>query len=216
MGKVLKIGIYQIKNKKNGLIYIGSSNNIDKRWKEHKRELNSNRHKNRFIQADWNEFGEDEFEFLIIEECDVDERYEIEQEYLDRLLPYNRNNRGYNINENSKRKNMDGVRIYKDRYYRFNPFYKKSESEIKKMLKSGDYQFYKIEDIKTNNMYEWYSVHGDYYVIKIKGHIPRIIDHEDADNMTRESMVDYCEAMDTYDFLKDLAREGYMDYDDWC
>ena len=36
------IGIYKIENIINNKVYIGSSNNIERRWKEHKRLLNNN------------------------------------------------------------------------------------------------------------------------------------------------------------------------------
>ena len=39
-----KGGVYQIVNKLNGKIYIGSSKNMEKRWHKHKRLLMSGKH----------------------------------------------------------------------------------------------------------------------------------------------------------------------------
>ena len=44
------VGIYMIKNLKNDNIYIGQSKNIEKRWKEHIKELNGNYHPNKKMQ----------------------------------------------------------------------------------------------------------------------------------------------------------------------
>lgn len=60
-------GIYGIKNKINNKIYIGSSKRIEYRFKQHKCLLRRNAHKNPLLQLDYNEFGEDNFELLILE-----------------------------------------------------------------------------------------------------------------------------------------------------
>ena len=43
-------GIYGIQNKINNHIYVGQSNNIDKRFKEHYKALNNNTHSNCYLQ----------------------------------------------------------------------------------------------------------------------------------------------------------------------
>jgi group I intron endonuclease len=67
------IGIYAIRSKANEKIYIGKSKNIAKRWPYHRKDLKLNKHKNRYLQNDWNAFGEDNFEVLTIEECSIDD-----------------------------------------------------------------------------------------------------------------------------------------------
>jgi group I intron endonuclease len=99
------IGIYQIKNKVNGKIYIGSSVNIDKRWKYHRYYLNKNEHHNVLLQRSWNLYGESNFEFEIIEQFDDPALLlEREQHYLDTLQTTKPEN-GYNLcpNANSMR-----------------------------------------------------------------------------------------------------------------
>lgn len=64
-------GIYQIKNVINGNIYIGSSNDIlGTRWKKgHIPDLIKGRHTNGHLQNAWNKYGQNNFEFSVIEEC---------------------------------------------------------------------------------------------------------------------------------------------------
>ena len=95
------MAIYKIVNKKNGKFYIGSTKNINIRWADHKRELNQNKHHCSRLQNSWNKHGEENFEFLVIEEivCFKD-LLKREQFYLDKLKPYN-DIFGYNISPNA-------------------------------------------------------------------------------------------------------------------
>lgn len=90
-------GVYQIRNKLNGKIYIGSSNNMERRWKEHKRNINIGKHGNTHMQNYVNlikdETGisvkklDDIFYFGCLEyEDDVNKRNKLEQKYLDLLF----------------------------------------------------------------------------------------------------------------------------------
>jgi group I intron endonuclease len=83
------VGIYRIKNLVNGKCYYGSSKNIEKRWKRHKRELKKNTHINCILQRSWDKYGEDNFLFEVVEECSVDIILETEQKYLDLQPEYN-------------------------------------------------------------------------------------------------------------------------------
>jgi group I intron endonuclease len=78
-------GIYKIVNKINGKYYVGSSKNILIRWKQHRRTLNKQIHKNLKLQHAWNKYGENNFEFIITEKCTPgrSELINIEQCYLD-------------------------------------------------------------------------------------------------------------------------------------
>lgn len=60
-------GIYKISNLQNGKVYIGQSVDINARWSNHRSELKRNKHGNLFLQRSWNKYGEQSFEFSIIE-----------------------------------------------------------------------------------------------------------------------------------------------------
>ena len=59
-------GIYAIWNRASNTIYIGSSNNIERRWSEHRRRLNGGTHSVTELQADWRALGEAAFTFQIV------------------------------------------------------------------------------------------------------------------------------------------------------
>lgn len=93
-------GIYKIINKTNGKYYIGSSQNIERRWETHKSQLNTQKHINIFLQRSWNKYSSDNFELKIIQNCDGYSREEIfliEQNYLDNL-----SEETYNLSKNAK------------------------------------------------------------------------------------------------------------------
>lgn len=64
--------IYSILNKENGRIYVGLTIDVKRRFKEHLAELRGNRHHNTHLQNAWNKYGEEAFEFNILETCDND------------------------------------------------------------------------------------------------------------------------------------------------
>ncbi len=66
-------GIYTIINRVNGRIYIGESLDIYRRWhKEHMPQLRKNIHNNKELQNDFNEYGEENFSFEILERYSED------------------------------------------------------------------------------------------------------------------------------------------------
>lgn len=60
-------GIYAITCTINGKIYIGSSNDINRRWGEHRSLLKNGKHSNPHLQKCWNKYGSDYFIFSILE-----------------------------------------------------------------------------------------------------------------------------------------------------
>ena len=90
MAKQKICGVYKITNRVNGKIYVGSSKNIYERWNQHKDKLRNNCHDNAHLQNAWIKYGENNFKFEIIEECDPNVQFEREQYYLNTLNPFDR------------------------------------------------------------------------------------------------------------------------------
>ena len=71
-----KSGIYAIVCSVNNGVYIGqtaSSNGFRKRWNVEKCNLNSNNgRENSHLNRAWNKYGQNSFEFKILEECEDD------------------------------------------------------------------------------------------------------------------------------------------------
>lgn len=80
-------GIYCIINIKNGNKYIGSSKNITSRLSKHTALLRHNKHENAHLQNAWNKYGEEYFDFYVLEKCDVSLLTEREQFYISTLNP---------------------------------------------------------------------------------------------------------------------------------
>ncbi len=78
-------GIYEIVNLADGkaTAYVGSSQDIEYRWGNHRSALRGGRHDNPRLQNAWNKYGEDAFVFSVLEEVGGDMLLIIEQEYLD-------------------------------------------------------------------------------------------------------------------------------------
>ncbi len=86
MDRIIK-GVYQIKNKLTGCIYIGSSRNIEKRLRQHFEHLAAKCHSNYKLQTDYCRQGKDIFETSIVEETTARLRsqlYDIEQKWIDK------------------------------------------------------------------------------------------------------------------------------------
>lgn len=92
--------IYKIENKIDGKVYIGSTVNLKNRYKHHRSQLRGNRHHSRHLQFAWNKYGESNFWFETIDECDAKDRVNrvITEQYW--INSYNSFNQevGYNIN----------------------------------------------------------------------------------------------------------------------
>lgn len=84
------IGIYKITNKINGKCYIGQSIDIERRWREHKRA----RDENKILYKDIKRYGIKNFEFKILQECQIDELDELEIYYIKKFDTFNN---GYNL-----------------------------------------------------------------------------------------------------------------------
>jgi group I intron endonuclease len=88
-------GIYEIRNKVNGKVYIGQSVNVKYRNTDELNELRKNVFHNYHLQNAWNKYGEENFKFSLIERCNekkLNEReiYHVRNSgYPNRKLCYN-------------------------------------------------------------------------------------------------------------------------------
>lgn len=91
--------IYLIKNKANGKIYVGRTRKFFNRKKLHLNGLRAGRHPNRIMQDDFNMYGEESFEFEVVEESEKGfGRTCIEKQWMIKLKTYDVNY-GYNCND---------------------------------------------------------------------------------------------------------------------
>ena len=105
-------GVYKITNIVNGKFYIGSSNDIKARWRQHKDKLRVNKHGNTYLQNAWNKYGEENFLFEVVEECDPEFQFEREQYYLNTLNPFD--DQGYNIVRQISKEYMSDHYMFKE------------------------------------------------------------------------------------------------------
>src|SRR5262249_23349190 len=97
------MGVYQIRNLRNEKILVGSSLNLPGILNRNKFQLEKGGHPNKGLQAEWNQFGGDNFVFEILDELQSKETpghdYRedlafLEELWLEKLQPYGE--RGYN------------------------------------------------------------------------------------------------------------------------
>lgn len=106
----MESGIYSIFCTGNEKTYIGSSVNIDKRFRAHKSKLRTNKHANPHLQSAYNKYGEKKFEYSVVEYCEKEKLIEREQYYLDNVSPeFNirkiaESNLGVPLSESAKKK----------------------------------------------------------------------------------------------------------------
>lgn len=63
--------IYKIVNLVNDKFYVGSTTNKKVRFRQHRKLLRGNRHHCKHLQAAWNKYGEEKFDFRVVEEVSV-------------------------------------------------------------------------------------------------------------------------------------------------
>lgn len=94
-------GIYMLVNKFNGNTYIGQSNDIDRRWMEHKSQ--NGRKVGTVLGRALNKYGIKNFKIVILELCAIEALDKKEQFYIEKYCPaYNMNkggvgNRGHKV-----------------------------------------------------------------------------------------------------------------------
>lgn len=104
-------GVYQIRCIPTGKIYIGSAVNLRKRWEEHRRSLRKGKHRNRYLQAAWNKYGEENFEFSVLEFVGVSSLLHVEQEWIDATGCVDKE-MGFNISPTAESPGGANIRVW--------------------------------------------------------------------------------------------------------
>jgi len=93
-------GVYKLVNLVNGKVYIGSTTKLRQRRFSHLSKLRNGKHENRNIQNDWNEYGENNFNWEVIQIIDdISDTFSLiprEQYWMNFYRSYDRES-GYNI-----------------------------------------------------------------------------------------------------------------------
>ena len=90
------VGIYKITNQVNQKIYIGQSNNIERRFSQHKSPYEQERYSEKPLYKAFAKYGIENFTFEIIEECSSELLDEKEKHWISTLHSLVHQN-GYNI-----------------------------------------------------------------------------------------------------------------------
>lgn len=128
-------GIYIIKNKKNGKIYVGQSRRISNREYCHFRSLRKGNHHNKHLQRSYNTYGEKTFEFKVIEYCDIDKLDEREKYWIAHYGSMDVN-KGYNNEGGGNVGKEVSERVREAKRGENNPMYgKKASEDTKKKMR---------------------------------------------------------------------------------
>jgi group I intron endonuclease len=153
----MNCGIYIIKNIVNNKVYIGSSQDIKRRFYLHKHYLKKNSHINLHLQTAWNFYGEKSFVFEILEIIsDKTLLSEKEMHYIQLYCSTNREN-GYNICEDTnapmrnRKHSIESIeKMKKSKIGKNNSFYGKTHSDETKLKISNSKKGKKLpEELKN-------------------------------------------------------------------
>lgn len=80
-------GIYEIRNCVNEKVYVGQASRLNARAAQHEKSLMNGTHTNKHLQAAWNLYGPEAFEFTVLEViAEKPLRDKAEQDLLDKLF----------------------------------------------------------------------------------------------------------------------------------
>lgn len=186
-------GIYSIKNIINNKMYIGQSINIYDRFCRHKNALKKKSHDNEFLQADWNIYGKNCFEFSIIEYCSV-ENLDNKEIYYINLYNTTNFNCGYNMTYGGKANVVDTdytcSKISKaiKQYYDSNP-------DARRIQKEHAFKQWSDPEIKAKIMGENNGMYGRHHTDEAREKIRQARLGKSSSRRIREPV--YCVELDS-------------------
>ncbi len=107
------MGVFQILCLRNDKVLVDSSKNVPGKINRHRFQLNAGVHPAKGLQADWNEFGPEAFEFEVLEPLEpleqADRNYAADLEvledlWLEKLEPYD--DKGYNERKKTREERL--------------------------------------------------------------------------------------------------------------
>ena len=152
--------VYKITNTVTGDCYIGSSNDINRRWAAHKCPSRWNEHPNSQLYHDFQKYGIDKFVFEVLAEIEAGSLKEAEQKFIETLKPtYNQMNaKGLNIERKKEYKKTDKYKDYQKQYQKtdkFKEYQKKYKKEYQNQL-----CFYNGETLTLHALYQRFKRQG--------------------------------------------------------
>ena len=151
--------VYKITNTITGDFYIGSSNDVKRRWKEHKCPSYLKNYPNNQLYQDMRKYGLDKFDFQVLEEVEESFLKEAEQKFIELLKP----------TYNSIRANGFDFERYKETKKEYQKEYQKEYNKTEKGKKyhkkaQNKYQsqlcFYNGQTLTLNALYKRFKKLG--------------------------------------------------------
>lgn len=189
-----------IKNKINQKVYIGQSNDIERRWSEHKRSKDSC-----IIHKAIRKYGADNFEFSVIKECALSELSELEIYYIkyyNSIFP-----NGYNMTTGGESNSAPGelngnAKLTSDIVYQIRELYTTdiAKSEAYKLCEEyvSINTFADVWNGKT-----WRSIHYDVYTPENR------LKHKKQKNINHTSIL----SKEDVQFIRDCRNKGLLKSD---
>ena len=138
--------VYKITNTVTGDFYIGSSKDVKRRWREHKKPSVWKKCPNNPMYLDMKNYGADKFEFQVIEEVKSESLKEAEQKFIEILKPTYNSNRAKGLN-------IERYKEYQIEYYQQNRENKKEYYQQNRENKKEYYQQNREKRIEYQNKY---------------------------------------------------------------
>lgn len=171
-------GIYKIECKTSKKIYVGSSIDIIRRIKEHKRKLNLGQHYNPHLQNSYNKYGKDDFIFTSLEEIDYDitrkDLNKLEYEWIKKLKTDD-SNYGFNIQYPKIKDNLGHTKESKQRLSHA------MKESYKRRLKEKYPNGFTLINVKDKPV----SFHNFYTISDLKEFLKNNIDNYDNKTVSR-------------------------------